>query len=136
MRRISFLAILVGGTVSYVVPAILAMPLAFLFSIRLVAARHSPAALQHEIIVGGYLAGVTARHDEVLNGLLSSIISVLITTLFHTLDPHPFFIRLLKVVGIIVACGIYVSLLRYAIPKPHSRQALDNALDTRLSIYR
>lgn len=124
MRRVSFLAILVGGTISYLAPAVLAMPLAFLFGFRLVAAAHSPAALQHEIIwnpfyyygilviqlvcsvVGGYLAGVTARHDEVLNGLLSSIISVVITTLFHALDPHSFSIRLLKVLGIIVACGI------------------------------
>jgi hypothetical protein len=124
MRRISLLAILAGGAISYLAPAVLAMPLAFLFGFRLVAATHSPTALQREIIwnpfyyygilviqlvcsvVGGYLAGVTARHDEVLNGLLSSIIIVVITTLFHALDPHPFSVRLLKVLAIIVACGI------------------------------
>lgn len=124
MRRISFLAILVGGTVSYLAPAIVAVPLAFLFGLRLVAATHSPAALQHEIIsnpfyyygilvlqlassvLGGYLAGLTAQHDQVLNGLLSSLISVLVTTLFHSLDPHPFSIRLLKVIGIVAAAGM------------------------------
>ena len=124
MRRISLLAILVGGTVSYLAPAIVAVPLAFLFGLQLAAATHSPAALQHEIIwnpffyygvlvlqlvcsvLGGYLAGLTAQHDEVLNGLLSSLISVLITTLFHALDPHPFSIRLLKVVGIVAAAGL------------------------------
>lgn len=123
MRRISFLAILVGGTISYVVPAIIAIPLAFLFSIRLVTATHSPAALQHQIIwnplfyygilaiqlvcsvVGGYLAGVTARHDEVLNGFLSSLIPVVITSLFHALDPHPFSIRLFKVFAIVATAG-------------------------------
>jgi len=124
MRRISFLGILVGGTVSYLLPAVIAMPVAFLFGIRLVAATHSPAALQHEIIwnpfyyygilalqiacsvLGGYLAGVTARHDEVLNGFLSSIISVAVTTLFHALDPHPFSIKVVKVVGIVAAAGL------------------------------
>jgi hypothetical protein len=53
-----------------------------------------------------YLAGVTAKHDEMLNGFLSSIFSVAISTLFHALDPHPFAIRLLKVAGIVVAAGM------------------------------
>ena len=124
MRRISLLAILVGGTVSYLVPSILAMPLAFLFGFRLAAAGHSPATMQHDIIwnpffyygvmvlqfacnaLGGDLAGVTAKPDEVLNGFLPSIFSVLISTLFHALDPHPFSIRLVKIVGIVSAAGL------------------------------
>lgn len=124
MRRISFLGILVGGTVSYLLPAIISMPVAFLLGIRLVAATHSPVALEHEIIwnpmyyygilaiqvacsvFGGYLAGVTARHDEVLNGFLSSIINVLITALFHALDPHSFSVKLMKALAIVAAAGL------------------------------
>ena len=124
MRRISFLAILVGGTVSYLVPSILAIPIAFVFGVRMVGSAHSPSALQHEIIwnpffyygimalefvfscFGGYLAGVTAKHDETLNGFLSSLISVLIAVTFHALDPHPFSVRLMKIAGIVAASGL------------------------------
>jgi hypothetical protein len=124
MRRISFLGILVGGTVSYLLPAFIAMPLAFLFAIRMVAATHSPAAVQHEIIwnpfyyygilgiqlacgvLGGYLAGVTARHDEVLNGFLSSIIPMLVTALFHALDPHSISTKVVKMAAIVAAAGL------------------------------
>lgn len=124
MRRISFLGILVGGTVSYLLPAVIAMPVAFLFGIRMVATGHSPAALQHEIIwnpvyyygiftlqlacsvFGGYLAGVTARRDEVLNGSLSSIITIAISSLFQALDPHPLSIKAIKMIGIVVAAGL------------------------------
>lgn len=124
MRRISFLGILVGGTVSYLLPAIIAMPAAFLFGMRIGMTTHSPTALQHEIIwnpffyygmlilqfacntLGGYLAGVTARRDEVLNGFLSSLISIVVTSLFHALDPHPLSIKIVKVVGIVAAAGL------------------------------
>jgi hypothetical protein len=122
MRRISLLAILVGAAVSYVAPAILAMLIGMAVGIFMTYGSHAAPALAMQQIIwnpyyyygilaiqllfgflGGYLAGVTARHDEVLNGLLSSLTVVLITASFHALDPHPVAIHILKNAGFVVA---------------------------------
>jgi len=124
MRKISFLAILVGGVVSYLVPAIFAMLIGIVVGIRIAATQPSQSAAMHQIItnpsyyygilaiqiicaiIGGYLAGVTARHDEALNGMLSSLLVVLIAAIFHALDPHPLTIHVVKIVGIVAASAL------------------------------
>ena len=125
MRRISFLALLVGGAVSYVAPAIVAMLVGMGAGIWIAATTHSaPSITQTDIILnpyyyygilvvqlicaflGGHLAGVTARHDEALNGLLSSLAVVLISVSFHALDPHPLAIHILKIAGIVLASAL------------------------------
>jgi hypothetical protein len=124
MRRVSLLAILVGGAVSYMAPAILAMIIGMGAGIWVGAAHPSHPPTQLDIILnpyyyygilaaqiifgalGGYLAGVTARHDEALNGLLSSSLVVFISASLHGLDPHPLSIRVLKIVVVIIASAL------------------------------
>lgn len=122
MRRISLLALLVGGAVSYVAPAIVAMLIGMGAGIWITTTTHSaPSITQNDVIwnpyyyygilavqliggfLGGYLAGVTARHDETLNGLLSSLTVVLLSVSFRALDPHPLAIHILKIAGIVLA---------------------------------
>jgi hypothetical protein len=124
MRRISLLAILVGGAVSYMAPAVLGIIIGMGAGIWIGAAHPSHTPTQLDIILnpyfyygilaaqvlfgalGGYLAGVTARHDEALNGLLSSSLVVFISAGFHALDPHPLSIRVLKIVVIVIASAL------------------------------
>jgi fructose-specific phosphotransferase system IIC component len=125
MRRISLLALLVGGTVSYMVPSIVAALVGIVARILITSGSHlSQTASMRQLIwnpfyyygilavqivcsvIGGYLAGVTAKHDEALNGLLSSLIVVLISLGFHALDPHPLPIRLLRLGGYVTASAL------------------------------
>jgi hypothetical protein len=124
MRRISLLAILVGGAVSYMAPVVLGIIIGMGAGIWIGAAHPSHTPTQLDIILnpyfyygilaaqvlfgalGGYLAGVTARHDEALNGLLSSSLVVFISAGFHALDPHPLSIRVLKIVVIVIASAL------------------------------
>lgn len=125
MRRISLLAILVGGAVSYIAPAIVAMIIGMGAGFWSTVHTHSGHPITpNDIIwnpyyyygilavqvigglVGGYLAGVTARHDEALNGLLSSLTVVVINVAFRGMDPHPFSTQILKIACIVAASAL------------------------------
>jgi hypothetical protein len=99
MKRISAPAVLVGGLADVVTTFILELPLAVYMVVRFDLA-HAPkgsqqssmAAVMHShpflysvqlligigcSVLGGYVAGWLAKHDERLNGLLSSYLCIL-----------------------------------------------------------
>lgn len=126
MRRISFLALIVGGTVSFFSSMFLAIPVGAIVAMKIAAAHHLPdpttarnlafanplyyyGVLTVELaccIAGGFLAGVTARHDEALNGLLSAALMVLIEAGFAQMDPHPLPVKIVRTVGYVAAAWL------------------------------
>jgi hypothetical protein len=99
MKRISVLGVLVGGIVDVVTTFMLELPLAVYMVVRFGlahvpkgSAQASMAAVLHShpllysiqvligvacSLLGGYVAGWLAKHDERLNGMLSSYLCVL-----------------------------------------------------------
>src|SRR5579863_9189648 len=119
MRRISFLALLVGGVVSFLLSIALAVSVGVVVCIKLAASHQISSTVParemvlsnpvvYAVIValqivscipGGFLAGVTARHHEALNGLVSSVVVILLRAGLQGADPHPQSIRILKMAG-------------------------------------
>jgi hypothetical protein len=126
LRKISFLALLVGGAVSFVTSTVLSFVVAFVTATNLAVKQHlsQPDIIRQLVlanplvyygclsialvccIFGGYLAGITAKQAEVINGMASALLMILMGIPFQATDPHPLSIRLLKVVGCIVASGL------------------------------
>ena len=67
-------------------------------------------------VLGGYIAGRIAKHDELLNGTLSSFLclSLGIFTLFSGNDSHPFVVKILLEIAspTLGLFGGYLALLR------------------------
>ena len=126
MRRISFLALIVGGAVSFFSSIILSIPVGAIFAMKMAAAHRlaDPNAARAFAIgdplyyygvltaeflccmAGGFLAGVTARHDEALNGLLSALFMVAIEAGFAAMDPHPLPVKILRAFGYLAASAL------------------------------
>lgn len=63
--------------------------------------------------LGGYVAALLAKHDELLNGGLSSFLCLMISLLFMAkgIDHHPLFVQLLLLAAA-PACGVLGGYLR------------------------
>lgn len=126
MRRISLLALIVGGTVSFFSSIVLSIPMGAIVAMKMATAhRFSDPTVARAFalgnplyyygvltvefaccMAGGFLAGVAARHDELLNGLLSAFFMVAIEAGFAGMDPHPLPVKILRAFGYIAASGL------------------------------
>jgi len=93
MKRLSAVGILVGGVTDIVSSTIFAIPLLIYVTARINAHGHAATQLIFSIgwlyvlefvtgscgsVLGGYVAAAIAKHDELLNGLLSCLVCVAI----------------------------------------------------------
>jgi hypothetical protein len=138
MGRISIKGVLIGGVVDVGSSILLGIPFA-VFAILKVNFAHTPkdqvgaavtAAIQENLRLylgqlaiglgcstfGGYLAGRIAKHDELLNGLLSSFLclSLGIFALSSHMDSHPLVVKILLEIAspAFALIGGYLALLR------------------------
>jgi putative membrane protein (TIGR04086 family) len=128
VRKISILALFVGGVVSYLAAAVVAIPFGIVVAAKAGVFRQPPnpqtAAVVRALsfsdpsiyygsiaincacaVLGGYLAAVTARRSEALNGLASSLVFVALEVagIRLSFDPHPVQVHVLHMVGIVIA---------------------------------
>ncbi len=119
MRRVSIKGVLIGGIVDVVSSVILGIPFVFYVLFKLDLA-HIPqdkigpaitAAMNANTplyicqllvgmccsVLGGFVAAWLAKHDELLNGALSSFLCVLlgIYSVAAGKDPHPIYVQIL-----------------------------------------
>ena len=140
MKKISIKAVLIGGTVDVFSTMVLALPLTFYVMSRLDIA-HMPqdrvsAALTAAMksnpwiygtqlalgmacsVLGGYVAGLIARHDHMLNGALSSwlCLALGIYTLSAGKNSHSVAteILMLALSPVLALCGGYIANRRRA----------------------
>jgi hypothetical protein len=140
MSRISIKGVLLGGVVDIATSVVLSIPFA-IYEISKVELAHIPkdqvgpaitAAMHGSVpiyvgqlvvglgcsVLGGYLAGRLAKHDELLNGALSSFlcISIGIYTLSSGNDPHSSLVQglLLAASPVLGLLGGYLSLVQRA----------------------
>jgi hypothetical protein len=113
--RVSFVAVTLGGITAFVVSAILTIPVFIYVMVRhdLLHAPEGSAATAYSIhlgawlygmlaismgcsVLGGYIAARIAKHDELLNGLLSSFLCTAfgIFSVFSGRDSQSVFVRI------------------------------------------
>ena len=150
MRKISILALFVGGVVSFFSAAILAIPFGMLATLKVDHAKWaSPTLLSEAVrsiilstpglyyggvgidcaccILGGYLAAVTARRNESLNGLAASLlfVAVEIFGMNQHIDPHPLPVHVLHVLGIVLGSWLGGYLRGAQVRKSRGKNTLD-----------
>ncbi|HET9409816.1 MAG TPA: hypothetical protein VFO39_21450 [Candidatus Sulfotelmatobacter sp.] len=118
--RISFVAVALGGITAFVASAILTLPVIIYVIVRydLLHAPEGSAATAYSIhssawlygalaigigcyVVGGYIAARIAKHDELLNGLLSSFVYIPfgMFSVFSGRDSQWVFMRIFPVIS-------------------------------------
>jgi putative membrane protein (TIGR04086 family) len=137
MRRISIKGVLLGGVVDITSSVVLGIPFAIYASFHAVLAHtpkdqvgpaisalvNSPPIYLGELVtglacsvLGGYIAGRIAKHDELLNGALSSILCLALGafTLLSGKDSHSLAVQILLFLAspTFGLLGGYLSLLR------------------------
>jgi putative membrane protein (TIGR04086 family) len=135
MRKISVKGVLLGGIVDFVSSALLAIPLA-VYALSKVDVTHTPkdqlgaaiSAVTHASpwlyatqllvgllcsVLGGYVAAWLAKHDELLNGTLSSLLCLAVG--FYSIalgkDSHAHWVQFLMLVAAPI-CGFFGGYLR------------------------
>lgn len=140
MKKISIKAVLIGGVVDVFSPAILALPLTLYVMSRLdvthipqdrlsaavTAAMHgNPLIYGIQLALGmagsalgGYVAGLIARHDHMLNGALSSwlCLAIGVYTLSAGKNSHSLTMEILMLASspVLALCGGYIASRRSA----------------------
>jgi hypothetical protein len=135
MRKISLKGVLIGGIVDVVSSSLLGIPFA-IYALSKVDLAHTPqvqvgsaiAAVSHATpwlygaqllvgfacsVLGGYVAAWLAKHDEVLNGSLSSFLCVAIGiySIAAGKDSHAHWVQILILLSAPV-CGFFGGYLR------------------------
>lgn len=151
MSRFSIKGVLVGGVVDVVTSVVLSIPLA-VYAIAKLDLAHMPkdqvgpaitAAMHGSVamyvaqlvvglgcsVLGGYLAGRLAKHDELLNGASSSFLCIALGayTLLAGKDSHSLALQVLLFVGspALGLLGGYLSLMRRRARNADTTQPLD-----------
>lgn len=138
MKKISFKAVLIGSIVDIVLSMLLALPLT-LVAMSKIDFAHTPKDQIHTVtsevmrrdipfqaaqlligmgcsVLGGYVAASIAKHNELLNGALSSVCCVLLGVLLFNSDAvfYPLIVRvgLLAIDPLLGLAGGYLKLAR------------------------